>query len=111
MLIEHASAADDYKGVWYFTEAVFDYVASARRYEWRFYDDMFNGASRHKRCVEAIAAESDDIEELKEWAREKLANGFDEVSFARTWPIPEAQAPKGHRLHGKRENGFLKVQL
>ena len=111
MLVEHQSSADDHTEVWYFTEAVFDYVASARRYEWRSYNDMFNGASRHKRCVEAVAAEADCIEELKDWARGKLANGFDEVTFARTWPIPLSQAPCGHRLHGKRDNGYLKVSL
>ena len=115
MLIEHPHTGTSpyaYEGLWHYYDAQFDYVASATWKTWRDHNDIFNGPSRHQTLTKIISAESDNLEELKEWARTQLSNGADDVCFARTWPIPERHFHFYRKhLHGKRENGRLEVKL
>ena len=111
MLIEHPHEGDPYShvGLWLYLDATKDYVASATWREWRNQNTPANGGACYKAMTRIVSAEADTIEEIKEWGEAMRNAGADLISYARTWPIPEHQAPPGHRLHGKRENGFLDV--
>lgn len=107
MLREHSSHAYDAKHAWLYLDAEFEFVASASWKQFVRTNGGFDGPSCHLQTTKVMAAESDNLIELRLWCQRQLLDGAEIAQIHRTWPIPENEAPKGHRLHGKRENAFL----
>ena len=104
-IIEHRPTGDPYTSecVWMLSESKHEFAANA---VWRKHvrrDGPFDGPSYQKLTTRILSAESDDIEELRSWGRAQKDLGAEWVSIYRTW---EMNFPKGHYLHGKRDNEF-----
>lgn len=100
-VIEHESHAYDASKMWLYLDSKSRFVASASWREWR---DNPGGAKRLE-TVRLLAAESDCRDTLRKWCKAQQDAGAACWNINETWPIDEKHAPKGHRLHGKRENG------
>jgi hypothetical protein len=109
MLIEHESHAYDVTKLWLYLDARLEFVASASWTEFRYSNTSFSGASCHKETVRVMSAECDNLDELRAWCVAQIAAGAERVGINQTRPIPDAEAPAGHRLHGKRDNSVLEV--
>lgn len=102
MLIEHPHQGDcyDHRNQWMIMDAISQFVASAAWGETRSIQNNVNrGSSWHTTAI--IAAESDDLQELRDWAEVQKANGAEWVSFYETWLITEG------KFAGKRDTRRL----
>jgi hypothetical protein len=69
-VIIHEQTGDPYdsRNTWLYMSAVSEFVATARWIEASHRDDAFNGPSHHMQTVRIVHAESDNMEELRQWA-------------------------------------------
>ena len=103
MIREHNPTGDPYDpaNVWSYTQARAQYVASVGWCEAVNRNDGFNGPSRHVQTVRVAHAESDDLDDLRQWCATQAANGAARANIHRTWVIGP----------GKRDNAFLEKVL
>lgn len=109
MLIEHENHAYDVARLWLYLDAQFEFVASATWVEFVRTNGGFDGPANRKQVSKVLSAESDSVTELRVWCQRQADAGADSIRINRTWKISESEAPKGHRLHGKRDNAFLEL--
>lgn len=90
---------------WLYLNSRSAYVATASWEAW----EKVEGRPGRITTVRQVSAESDSLPALEAWARrQQTESGAARAIVHRTWPIEGRHAPTGHRLHGKRENAFLR---
>ena len=88
-LLEHGGVGDPYdvQNLWFFKDAVYDYVASARWCVEVSTDTGINRGGIKKQMVRHLCAESPDLKTIDDWARNQLAAEAETVSVYKTWSL------------------------